>query len=58
MGFNFIEVDYVFYFDFWWNFVVEDQVSDCVYCMGQQCLVIVYCFVSEDIIEEKIVQLY
>ena len=57
-GLNLTEADYVLHLDPWWNPAVEDQASDRAHRMGQQQPVTVYRFVSEDTIEEKIVQLH
>lgn len=57
-GLNLTEADYVLHLDPWWNPAVEDQASDRAHRMGQQRPVTVYRFVSEDTIEEKIVQLH
>lgn len=54
VGFNLIVVDIVIYYDFWWNLVVENQVSDCVYCIGQDKLVFVYWLIVCGMVEEKI----
>lgn len=34
IGLNLICVNYVFYFDRWWNFAVENQVMDWVFRIG------------------------
>jgi SNF2 family DNA or RNA helicase len=57
-GLNLTAADYVLHLDPWWNPAVEDQASDRAHRMGQQRPVTVYRFVSEDTIEEKIVQLH
>ncbi|MEQ8703224.1 MAG: DEAD/DEAH box helicase [Phaeodactylibacter sp.] len=57
-GLNLTEADYVLHLDPWWNPAVEDQASDRAHRMGQQRPVTVYRFVSEETIEEKIVQLH
>lgn len=54
MGIMLYVVDYVFLFDLWWNFVVEVQVVDCVYCIGQKSMVFVYCMIMVGMIEECI----
>ncbi|MEY3052244.1 MAG: hypothetical protein RLY31_2029 [Bacteroidota bacterium] len=57
-GLNLTAADYVIHLDPWWNPAVEDQASDRAHRIGQQRPVTVYRMVSEDTIEEKIVQLH
>ncbi len=57
-GLNLTAADYVIHLDPWWNPAVEDQASDRAHRIGQQRPVTVYRLVSEDTIEEKIVQLH
>ncbi|GJM33770.1 MAG: SWF/SNF family helicase [Saprospiraceae bacterium] len=57
-GLNLTAADYVLHLDPWWNPAVEDQASDRAHRIGQQRPVTVYRFVSENTIEEKIVQLH
>lgn len=56
-GLMLIEVDYVFFLDLWWNLVVEVQVVDCMYCIGQESQVFVYWMIVIDMIEEKVFDL-
>ena len=57
-GLNLTAADYVLHLDPWWNPAVEDQASDRAHRMGQKRPVTIYRLVSEDTIEEKIVQLH
>ncbi|MBC6996267.1 DEAD/DEAH box helicase [Neolewinella lacunae] len=57
-GLTLTAADYVIHLDPWWNPAVEDQASDRAHRIGQQRPVTVYRFVSENTIEEKIVQLH
>lgn len=54
VGINLTAADYVFHLDPWWNPAAESQATDRVHRMGQTNKVIVYKFISEDTIEEKI----
>ena len=57
-GLTLTAADYVIHLDPWWNPAVEDQASDRAHRIGQQRPVTVLRFVSENTIEEKIVQLH
>ena len=57
-GLTLTAADYVIHLDPWWNPAVEDQASDRAHRIGQQRPVTVYRLVSENTIEEKIVQLH
>ena len=57
-GLTLTAADYVLHLDPWWNPAVEDQASDRAHRIGQQRPVTVYRFVSENTIEEKIVELH
>ncbi|MFT6130890.1 MAG: SNF2 family DNA or RNA helicase [Neolewinella sp.] len=57
-GLTLTAADYVIHLDPWWNPAVEDQASDRAHRIGQQRPVTVLRFISENTIEEKIVQLH
>jgi SNF2 family DNA or RNA helicase len=57
-GLTLTAADYVIHLDPWWNPAVEDQASDRAHRIGQQRPVTVLRFVSENTIEEKIVELH
>ncbi|MCG2835711.1 DEAD/DEAH box helicase [Photobacterium sp. WH77] len=57
-GLNLTEADTVIHLDPWWNPAVEDQASDRAHRMGQSRPVTVYRLVTENTVEEKIVQLH
>ncbi|MEK9656884.1 MAG: DEAD/DEAH box helicase [bacterium] len=54
VGINLTEADYVIHMDLWWNPAVEAQATDRVHRLGQKNKVIVYKFITEGTIEEKI----
>jgi len=54
VGINLTAADYVIHLDPWWNPAVEAQATDRVHRMGQKNKVIVYKFITEGTIEEKI----
>ena len=56
-GLNLTSADIVIHFDPWWNPAVEDQASDRAHRIGQKNVVEVIKMISEDSIEEKIVNL-
>lgn len=56
-GLNLTEADYVFILDPWWNPAVERQAVNRAHRIGQDKKVMVYRYISEDTIEEKIVKL-
>lgn len=58
VGLNLTAADYVIHLDPWWNPAVEDQASDRAHRIGQQRPVTVYRLVTEDTIEEKIIELH
>jgi SNF2 family DNA or RNA helicase len=57
VGLNLTAADYVFILDPWWNPAVENQAVDRSHRIGQQKTVFFYKFISEDSIEEKILNL-
>ena len=57
VGINLTEADYVIHMDLWWNPAVEAQATDRVHRLGQKNKVIVYKFITEGTVEEKIQQL-
>ena len=54
MGLNLTSADYVFILDPWWNPAVENQAISRAHRIGQKNKVMVYRFISENTIEEKI----
>lgn len=58
VGLNLTAADYVIHMDPWWNPAVEDQASDRAHRIGQKRPVTIYRLVTENTIEEKIVQLH
>lgn len=56
-GLNLTSADIVIHFDPWWNPAVEDQASDRAHRIGQKNVVEVIKMISEDSVEEKIVNL-
>ncbi|MFT5170645.1 MAG: SNF2 family DNA or RNA helicase [Candidatus Marinamargulisbacteria bacterium] len=54
VGINLTAADYVLHMDPWWNPAVEAQATDRVHRIGQTQKVIVYKFIAEGTIEEKI----
>lgn len=57
-GLNLTEADTVIHLDPWWNPAVEDQASDRAHRIGQTQVVTIYRLVTENTIEEKIIQLH
>ena len=57
-GLNLTAADYVIHMDPWWNPAVEDQASDRAHRIGQSRPVTVYRLVTEDSIEERILDLH
>lgn len=49
---------YVVHLDLWWTPAVEDQATDRAHRIGQTQAVTVYRFVSEDTVEEQILDLH
>ncbi|MEO5340148.1 MAG: DEAD/DEAH box helicase [Magnetococcus sp. MYC-9] len=58
MGINLTAADYVIHMDPWWNPAVEDQASDRAHRIGQLRPVTIYRLVTQETIEEKIVDLH
>ncbi len=56
-GLNLTAADYVFLLDPWWNPAVENQAINRAHRIGQDKHVFVYRFISQNSIEEKILQL-
>ena len=57
VGLNLTEADYVFIIDPWWNPAAEKQAINRAHRIGQDKKVMVYRFITQDSIEEKIIQL-
>ena len=57
-GINLTAADYVVHLDPWWNPAVEDQASDRAHRLGQKRPVTIYRLVSENSVEEKILELH
>lgn len=57
-GLNLTAADFVIHMDPWWNPAVEDQASDRVHRIGQDKPVTVYRLITENTIEEKIIDLH
>jgi len=57
VGLTLTEADYVFVLDPWWNPAAEAQAVDRAHRIGQTRHVIVYRLVSDDTIEEKVMEL-
>ena len=57
VGLNLVEAGYVFIIDPWWNPAAEAQAIARAHRIGQQKKVIAYRFITENSIEEKIIQL-
>jgi len=58
LGLNLTAANYVIHMDPWWNPAVEDQASDRVHRIGQKLPVTIYRLITQNTIEEKIVQLH
>jgi non-specific serine/threonine protein kinase len=56
-GLNLTAADYVFHLDPWWNPSVENQASDRAYRIGQTRPVFVYKLITQDSIEERVLEL-
>ncbi|MBN1757956.1 MAG: DEAD/DEAH box helicase, partial [Chitinispirillaceae bacterium] len=56
-GLNLTAADYVFHLDPWWNPSVENQASDRAYRIGQTKPVFVYKLITQDSIEEWVLEL-
>jgi SNF2 family DNA or RNA helicase len=57
-GLNLTAADYVIHTDPWWNPAVEDQASDRAHRIGQTRPVTIYRLITENTIEEKILNLH
>lgn len=57
VGLNLTQADYVFIIDPWWNPAAEAQAIARAHRIGQKKQVIAYRFITQDSIEEKILQL-
>jgi len=57
LGLNLTAADYVIHIDPWWNPAVERQATDRTHRIGQERPVMVYKFIAEDTVEEKILLL-
>ncbi|PWJ42178.1 DEAD/DEAH box helicase [Sediminitomix flava] len=57
-GLNLTTADYVIHMDPWWNPAVEDQATDRAYRIGQERPVTVYRLITQNTIEEKMIQLH
>jgi len=57
VGLNLTRADYVFILDPWWNRSAEEQAACRAYRIGQDNPVVVYRFITEDTLEEQIVEL-
>ena len=57
-GLNLTAADYVIHLDPWWNPAVEAQATDRAHRIGQERPVTVYRLITEDTIEEQIVELH
>ncbi|MCU0448874.1 MAG: SNF2 family helicase [Bernardetiaceae bacterium] len=56
-GLNLTAADYVFLLDPWWNPAVEAQATDRAHRIGQTNQVMIYKFISQNTVEEKILDL-
>lgn len=56
-GLNLTAADYVFHLDPWWNPSVENQASDRAYRIGQTRPVFVYKLITQNSIEERVLEL-
>lgn len=54
VGLNLTAANHVIHFDRWWNPAVENQATDRAFRIGQKKNVIVYKFITQGTIEEKI----
>ncbi len=57
VGLNLTSADYVFMLDPWWNPAAEAQAIDRAHRIGQQKPVFVYKFITQDTVEERILEL-
>lgn len=58
LGLNLTAADYVIHLDPWWNPAVEDQASDRAYRIGQDKPVTIYRLITQNTIEDKILELH
>ena len=56
-GLNLTSADVVIHFDPWWNQAAQDQATDRAYRIGQENTVQVFRLITENTIEEKIMEL-
>ncbi len=56
-GLNLTAADTIFIFDPWWNAAAESQAIDRAHRMGQKNKVLAYKLITQDTIEEKIIEL-
>jgi non-specific serine/threonine protein kinase len=54
VGLNLTSANHVIHFDRWWNPAVENQATDRAFRIGQKKNVVVYKFITQGTIEEKI----
>ena len=57
VGLNLTAADHVYLMDPWWNPAVENQAADRTHRIGQTKPVMVYKLVSEETVEEKVLEL-
>jgi len=57
VGLNLTSADYVFFLDPWWNPAAENQALSRAHRIGQKNKVMVYRFITEESIEQKILKL-
>lgn len=57
LGLNLTAADYVFLLDPWWNPAIEAQAVDRAYRIGQKNTVFTYKFITQNTVEEKILNL-
>jgi len=57
VGLNLTEADTVIHFDPWWNPAAENQATDRAYRIGQDKPVFIYKLVTENTIEERVLEL-
>lgn len=57
VGLNLTAADYVFLLDPWWNPAIEAQAIDRAHRIGQDKTVMVYRFITQGTVEEKILEL-
>src|SRR5690606_29362087 len=57
LGLNLTAADYVFILDPWWNPAIEAQAVDRAHRIGQKNSVFTYKFITQNTVEEKILNL-